>query len=350
MQKTKLKGEFFMSEKSYDSGDIKKILLLPTVSDLDILCTDFPEPNWIVPGLLPEGLTIFGGKPKAGKSTLCLSLAHTIASGGKFLGKIQVERREVLYLALEETSRRLKPRLITMLNGSNPTNRINFAYKWPKIGQGGLEKLDSWLKDHSRCKLVIIDTLARIRAAKRTGTLYEADYNEIASLKAVADSHSAAFMVVHHLRKATSHDMLDLVSGSVGLTAAADSIAILQRNGGLADAELSLCGRDIEELELALKFHRKTKSFSILGEAAEYRMSQERREVLEFLREANGPVQLKDISNALGKEKNNISKLLNGLIKYGFARQPAYGKYQANGKSGESGGSGESGESSQIVH
>ena len=334
-----------MSEKSHDSGEIKKILLPQTLSDLDILCTDFPEPNWIVPGLLPEGLTIFGGKPKAGKSTLCLSLALTIASGGKFLGQIQVERREVLYLALEETSRRLKPRLIKMLNGSNPTANLHFASKCQKIGQGGLEELDNWLKEHSSAKLVIIDTLARIRGAKRVGnTPYDADYNEIASLKAVADSHSAAFMVVHHLRKATSYDMLDLVSGSTGLTAAADSIAILQRVEGLANAELFLTGRDIEERALALKFHEETKSFSILGEAMEYRMSQERREVLEFLREANGPVQLKDIADALGKEKNTVSKLLKGLIQYGFARQPAYGKYQANGKTGETG------ESSQLVH
>ena len=337
-----------MNEKLNDSEDIKKILLPPTLSDLDILCTDFPEPNWIVPGLLPEGLTIFGGKPKAGKSTLCLSLAHTIASGGKFLGEIQVERQEVLYLALEEMPRRLKLRLVKMLNESAPTGKIHFGFRWPKIDQGGLEMLDSWLKDHPNTKLVIIDTLARLRGVKRQGsTPYEADYNEIATLKKVADSHSAAFMVIHHLRKAASYDMIDMISGSVGLTAAADTIAILQRFGGQVDAELFLTGRDIEEKELALKFHEDTKTFSILGEAEEYRMSQERREVLELLREANGPVQLKDIAIALGKEKNNISKLLKGLIKYGFAQQPTYGKYQANGKTGESG---ESGESSRLMN
>jgi hypothetical protein len=314
-----------------------------TISDLDILCADFPDPNWIVPGIFPEGLTIFGGKPKAGKSTLCLGLAHTIASGGKFLGKIQTAPQEVLYLALEELPRRLKPRLIKMLNGATPTGKIHFSFQWPKIDQGGLEKLDGWLKDHSNVKLVIIDTLARLRGIKRQGSsVYEADYNEIASLKEIADNYSAAFIVVHHLRKADSYDVLDLVSGSVGLTAAADTIAILQKAAGLADSELYLSGRDIEEVELALKFHKETKSFSILGEAEEYRMSLERRELLELLRKADGPLQLKDIASGLGKEKNNVSKLLNGLIEYGLAEQPAYGMYQACDKSGESGESGES--------
>jgi len=337
-----------MNDNFNGSEEKKKIQLPPTLSDLDILCTDFPQPCWIVPGLLPEGLTIFGGKPKAGKSTLCYGLAQSIVSGGKFLGQIPVERHEVLYLGLEEIARRLKPRLINMLNGSKPTGKLHFAFEWPKIDKGGLEMLGNWLKDHSNAKLVIIDTLARIRGAKRSGgTLYDGDYNEIAGLKRLADSHSAAFMVIHHLRKADSEDMLDLISGSTGLTAAADTIAILQRGKGQVDSELYFTGRDVEEIGLALKFHEDTKTFALLGEAEEYRMSQERREVLEFLRETNGPVQLKDIASALGKKETAIHKLLDGLMNNGFVQQPAYGMYQANSKTGESG---ESGESSRLIH
>jgi len=68
----------------------------------------FPEPRWAVPGIIPEGVTLLGGAPKIGKSWLALGLSLAIASGGKALGSVEVEPGAVLYLALEDTGRRLQ--------------------------------------------------------------------------------------------------------------------------------------------------------------------------------------------------------------------------------------------------
>ncbi|MBL6996757.1 AAA family ATPase [Desulfobacula sp.] len=325
-----------------------RIQLPQTLSDLDILCTDFPEPNWIVPGILPEGLTILGGKPKAGKSTLSLSLGNSVASGGRVLGQIDVEQRKVLYLALEDNPRRLKPRILKMLNGSNPSSQLHFAFDWFDIDQAGIQMFDNWLRENPETKLVIIDTFIRIRGTKRSGgTLYDADYNAMASIKTIADKHSAAFVVIHHLRKAASDDILDLISGSTGLTAAADTVIIMKRGKGQADAELVITGRDVEDTELALTFDNATKSFSILGQAEEYRMSAERREVLDLLKSSNEAIQLKDIAKTLNKKEPAISNLLSGLIDHGFVEQPGYGKYQIRHEKSEIA---ETGESSEIAN
>ncbi len=72
--------------------------------------TEWPEPTWAVPGLLPAGLCIFAGKQKAGKSWLALQIAQAVATGGHVLGQ-QIERGPILYLALEDIPRRLQDRM-----------------------------------------------------------------------------------------------------------------------------------------------------------------------------------------------------------------------------------------------
>ena len=66
-----------------------------------------PELRWIIPKLLPEGLTILAGRPKQGKSRMALNIGAALAAGGKALGWIPVEQCGVLMLALVDSSRRL---------------------------------------------------------------------------------------------------------------------------------------------------------------------------------------------------------------------------------------------------
>jgi hypothetical protein len=318
------------------------------ISDIDILSTEYPPPCWIVPGLLPEGLTVLAGKPKIGKSMLSLNLSVSISTGGIALGQVSVEQKDVLYLALEDTPRRIQDRISTILHGSSPSGRLNFAFSWPKMDGTGLEELDRWLNGHPDAGLVVIDTLARIRGPKRNGsTLYDADYDDLCRIKSIADRHHITIILLHHLRKAGADDVLDLVSGSTGLTAAADTVAILKRERARADAILYITGRDVEDKELALRFDDSSASFVLLGAAEEYRISKERQEILELLRSSGEPMRLKDLTVALNKKSNNVHKLLSGLIEAGLVGQPNYGEYHLSSRSGESG---ESGEKPQLLN
>jgi hypothetical protein len=312
------------------------------ITDIDIMSTEYQPPCWIVPGLLPEGLMVLAGKPKIGKSMLSLNLSVSVSTGGIALGKGNVEQKDVLYLALEDNPRRIQDRISPILQGFSPTGRLNFSFVWPKMDRTGLEELDRWLDGRPEAGLVVIDTLARIRGSKRNGsTLYDADYDDICRIKSIADQHHITIVLVHHLRKAGADDILDLVSGSTGLTAAADTVAVLKRERARADAILYITGRDVEDKELALRFDDSSTSFVLLGAAEEYRISKERQEILEQLRSAGGPAKLKDIAAALNKQSNNVHKLLGGLVDQGLVDQSDYGQYCLASRSGESGESGE---------
>ena len=343
-----------VSEKQtekFDKSSGRVIRLPATLTARQILATEYPEPTWAVPGLISEGVTILAGGPKIGKSYLCLHIALAVASGGTVLGKIEVTPRRVLYIALEDTYRRLGSRMRKILHGNPEPDRIHFAYSWPRLDGTGLQDLRSSMEQHPDIGLIIIDTLVRIRSSKRTGSPYEADYNEISRIKALADEFGICIVVVHHLRKTKAQDIFDLVSGSTGLTAAADTVAILLRERSQADATLFVSGREVEEQELALRFEFDSGSWVLLGEAAACRLSEERQEIVDLLESEGGPMKLGDIASALGKKKPNLLGLLSGLTDQGLVEKAGHGKYQLKPAPGGSDGpretsSEETGESS----
>ncbi len=289
---------------------------------------DFPEPKWIVPKIIPEGLTIVSGRPKIGKSIISLNLAVAVAMGGKALGNITVEKSGVLYLALEDTLKRLKNRFGTVLQEQNPPENLYLYNEFKTIRDGGLEQLRVWLKQHKDVGFVILDTLAKIKGrAGKNSELYMDDYADIAKIKKIADKHGIGILLVHHTRKAQSDDVFEMVLGTTGITGASDTLIVLKKEIGVADVTLHVCGRDVEEAELALKFDPVALGWVLIGDAKEYRVSEERRQILEVLRVAKDPMHLKEIAAALDKKSDNIAHLLSKLAYDDLVNRVGYGKY-----------------------
>lgn len=322
------------------TGAEPEVNIPKTFTAVDLMNQDFPEPKWIVEGLLPEGLTLFAGPPKIGKSWLALSLCVATASGGHALGKIPVERGEALYVALEDTPRRLQSRLKMMLVDEPAPEGLHLATKWDRLDEGGLEMLEAWLLGWPKCRLIIIDTLQRLRPPQQGNRgLYEQDYNALVYLKTLADQCGVAIVVVHHLRKGSSNDPLEEVSGTTGLTGAADTIWTLRRDRGCMDATLFSTGRDIDEAETALRFDKSLGLWTLLGNADEYRTTHERHQVIEVLRQVGEPMRPKEIAEALGKTSGSVRILLTRLIDEGSIKKTGYGRYAitTNGSNGSNG-------------
>lgn len=257
------------------------------ITAVDLLATDFPEPRFAVPGILAEGLNLFVGAPKLGKSWAALNIAVAVASGGRALGQIPVEQGEVLFLALEDGPRRLKARLQAVLDDQPAPEGLYFETNWLALADRGMDDLAGWLTGHPDCRLVWIDTFARLRSpAKDSADRYLVDYMAAEQIKKVADEHRVSIGLVHHSRKAQADDFLDSVSGTHGIAGAADSVIVLRRSRGKADAELLITGRDIEERDLALRFDAHIGTWTLLGDAEEWAMSETRRKILEVVRGA----------------------------------------------------------------
>jgi hypothetical protein len=294
----------------------------------ELLDTDFPPPQWIVPDLLVSGLTILAGAPKLGKSWLALALGAAVGIGGAVLGRYRVEKRGALYLALEDPPRRLKDRLEKI--GAVHDARLRLYTQWRR-GAEGNKDLDAYLQENPDAKLILIDTLAGFRGSPQGDDRYSEDYRAASSIKAIADKHDCAIVVIHHVRKMQAEDPMDLVSGSNGLNGAADSTWILTRARGGADASLFITGRDVEEQTLALRFDSACGSWTVLGNAAEYTQSRERREVLEVVPLEPEARKTKDIVARLGKKAAAVSRLLEKLEAEGLVFSPNHGEWSRRG-------------------
>jgi hypothetical protein len=278
----------------------------------------FTEPKWAVPHLLPEGVSVVAGAPKLGKSWLALDVALAVPLGGVALGKLKVDLGSSLYLALEDTDRRLQQRLDTLMpNGDAPAG-LHFATSWPTLAEGGMAHLRQWLTDHPDARLVVIDTLAKIRGPVSGFTnAYSADYEAISQIKKISDEFGVAFLVIHHTRMMAAEDPLDMVSGTNGITGAADTILVLKREIGRHDATLYVRGRDIAEADHALAFNPVSCAWTFLGDADTYRMSQERADIVKLLTDSPEPLRPKEIAEALSKNGGAVRKLLNAMTKAG---------------------------------
>jgi hypothetical protein len=300
------------------AGDIPREWLRPerngripeTISAADLMASELPPVRWGVRGVLPEGVTLLAGKPKLGKSWLALGLCVAVAAGGVALGTRQVEQGDVLYLALEDNRRRLQKRLGKMLCGPAPEG-LEIATAWPKLDEGGVEALGAWLVEHPEARLVAVDTLAKIRPRTRGQNVYQEDYAALEELLPLAAEHEVAIVVVHHTRKMAAADPLDEISGSTGLTGGVDGVLVLKRDRGKADAVLHVDGRDIEEpAEYALKWDAETAGWTIVGDAEEYRMSEERKAILGVLEQAGEFLSPGEVADALGKPRNTVKQRL----------------------------------------
>jgi hypothetical protein len=281
----------------------------------ELLGTDFPQPRFAVPGLIPEGLTFFAGAPKLGKSWLALGMGIAIAAGGRALGTIQVEAGDVLYLALEDSPRRLKERLGIVLAGEQPPQGLHFHTDCSRLGDGGAEEIAAWLDEHPGARLVVVDVFTRIRSPElRRADLYRADYEAAAELQTLAITRGIAIVAIYHTRKAEAADFVEMVQGTFGLAAGADTILVARRGRGEADATLHATGRDISEQELALRFSPEARTWVVLGDAAEYNLGETRRELLEAVR-AHGSLSPKQAAEvtAVGYElaKKTLQRMAN---------------------------------------
>jgi hypothetical protein len=253
----------------------------------DLQSKTFKPVRIILPGLIPEGVTLLAGKPKVGKSWLALDVCLAVADETRYvLGDMRPVHGDVLYLALEDNQRRLKKRIDKIVQTGPWPDHLELHTEWKRMDQGGLENIEAWLKLAKEPRLIWIDTLAKIRPiAGRSEQAYAGDYRAIEGLQKLSAQYQVGIVINHHLRKMSSEeDAFDDVSGTLGLTGAADTIIVMKRHSGMV--KIFVRGRDIEEAELAAQFNRETCRWRLVGEADDVFRSQERTAILAALKDA----------------------------------------------------------------
>lgn len=224
---------------------------LHTVSMTELYQTPYKSRPPIIDGLLYGGAYILAGAPKIGKSFLVAQIAYHISTGKK-LWEYEVHQGTVLYLALEDDYQRIQSRMF-MMYGVEDSSNLYFATAANKIGNGLDEQLEFFINEHPDTKLIIIDTMQKIREVGGEAYSYASDYEIIGRLKQFADKHCICVLIVHHTRKQPAGDTFEMISGTTGLLGCADGSLLMQKKKRTAlEATIDVVGRDQQDQILYL--------------------------------------------------------------------------------------------------
>lgn len=282
----------FRANLSYGGINIDKSKIQGYLAT-DVLTMLLPPLNPLAENIIVPGVTILAAPPKYGKSWLMLQLALAVSNGRDFLGE-KTSISYVFYFALEDSVRRLQDRLCAVGATKADLENILFCTAMPRLDEGLGKVIEDTSKSNKHARLYIIDTLQKVRAANGSRNVYEADYEAMGELKRLADKYNIAIVLVHHLRKQIDDtDPFNRISGSTGLTGAADTMIVLERKKRSSDTTIMhITGRDIESDDIEMKFDKEAHVWKRVSEEVKTDPMQKAyeqsglRETLAFLMEA----------------------------------------------------------------
>lgn len=231
-----------------------------------LLSLKLPETRWIIPRLVPEGLTVLAGSPKLGKSFLALFWALIAAIEGP-----------VLFMGLEDGQRRLQDRIRFLLDrlpdalrdthtGFDENTRKIILRNLTTVHAGqwidkdfsrGVDFIEDWLNAHPEGRLVVVDTFARFHGGTGKGrgkNEYLETNADGGKIQQLAINHKVGIVLLTHAKKKMETDKFLMVQGSVGVIAPADTVLFLERVRNTEKGSLSVTSRDGEEYEYAATF------------------------------------------------------------------------------------------------
>lgn len=251
-----------------------------SIAASDLQTAKIDPPEWLIPDVLPQGLAILCASSKVGKSWMAMQMCLAISRWKEFLDYAS-NQAGCLYLALEDGIFRLKDRLNKVLDGGKAPSNFFLSIKANGLDGGLIKQLDEEFEEHPDIKLIIIDTLQKVRgSAKKDEIAYATDYRELGVLKEYADNKKICILLVHHLRKmADENDVFNMISGSNGIMGVTDNIFIIYKKKRKDEnAVLFMTGRDIRQQDIMVHFNETKYRWDMVGTAEEEERKRKKRE------------------------------------------------------------------------
>lgn len=267
----KHKQQYLTVQKTDDIEAVKRGLpKLAAISAYDLQLKEFDERYYAVQDMIPEGETVIAAPPKTGKSWLMLDMCLKVAEGKPFLG-FETKKSDTLYLALEDGDSFEQERLNIVLDGKEAPKNFHFVFSnVMPMNEGFLLQLEDLLEQFPDVKIVVIDTLQFIKYRQgKSESAYETDYRTGRDLKEFAEKKNIAIVVVTHTTKMRyiDDDMAN-VSGTNGVTGAADSVIVLGKEKRTdLDAKMFITGRKVRQTMHNIKFDDKKCRWEYVGVA-----------------------------------------------------------------------------------
>ena len=293
-----------------------------------------PPTRWVAKDLMAEGFTMLSARPKAGKSLLALQLGIAVATGTPFLGRYETVKGPVLYINVDDPSRKRLQTNLLLLGGGH-VDGLTFMSNLPELDNGGLDILDQELariaKTNTRM-LLILDTLTALRREQVGRNLIKSDYEFMASIARLGRSHKCEILAISHSPKGSPDkvDAVDLHMGTTGITAAVDTLMVLT---GIESTKkvLQAKGRDISPFEVHLELQAVDRSGWVAVDAPEpekKELGALRQRILDAVR-AIGPCGPDAVSKYTGVIPSTIRVYMRRMTAAGQLAQDANACYSA---------------------
>ena len=283
----------------------------------DLLIDQRRPSKVVIDGLLNEGMILFGGKPKRGKSWLMLDLALSVGTGSQVWRHFPVrEPQPVLYIGLEDGRDEIRERLLAIQPGLTNTGKLQFLYNFPRLNEGGLEKLRGFAES-GRYRLIIIDVLARIESTDRRASdkSYHDIYQMLTPLQDMRHEHPLCLILVTHLRKAEAQDIFDGLHGSVAYQGVQDSLWVLERPLANSVGVVHTLGKASYQQALHVSFV--DGHWEFLGYDDDMKLSQARQDIIELLEEKERILTVDEILKGLSRPREhyqNTKRTLSRMV------------------------------------
>lgn len=297
----------------------------------DLMTTEFPPQKFVVENLLPVGLSMLAGAPKLGKSWASLDLALSVAVGRPFLSRA-TDQGAVLYLALEDSPRRLQERLQRVGPGVDWEDLpLELWTEIEPVDAGGLTALREWLEGAERPRLIIVDIWGRFESrTPSTKNDYDRITQTMQPIQALAVEFDVAILLIHHTKKSTGEgaqggDPFDQVLGSRALTSNMDLTMTLTRTRMQQDAVLAVTGRDVEESQINLTFDKTSCRWDETAHESGLMLSPEKQLVLDAVHQ--GFTKATAVAAHLNKSRTAVTNHLSELVREGHLVRSGGGAY-----------------------
>ena len=276
----------------------------------ELAAMDIPPPEWLIPDLLPVGLTILGGPKKLGKSYLVMQFAKQLVEDG----------HSIFYFAGEDTYHLHKQRQRHV--GLRASNEYQFvAGRTEYFASPGTfyDRISEALEMY-RFKIIFIDVMEHCLRPQQSRD-YSYYMNELGRWAKLAHHYGIAIVLVTHTGKNAGQNYsnpIDHLIGSTGIGSAADWVLAMLRSDDGQSVKLHSEGKmgkpttfsmikkngifyEIDGLERDRLLKRKTAQ----------------NEIFECIKE-NPHIKQKEIVEKLKKPKGNISRDITKLLKENY--------------------------------
>jgi len=244
---------------------------------LELRDKDFPPIKWAVDKIIPEGLTVLAGAPKAGKSIMAVDICSAIASGVEAFGSRACVRGAAVYFCLEDPARLVKDRIREQCDRWPETFHLVSA-GLPTIGKEFFSIMDEVVMLWPETRIIVIDVLQLVIPEKKNGVSdYDHYYAAMDPLHRWSLKNSVAVVCITHRKKgvaANGDNPFDGIIGSVAIQGTTDAMLMLERNHAkgticdpsLADGFLTIVGKEVGNEKFSLDFDHEAKRWSIRPE------------------------------------------------------------------------------------